>query len=430
VKRFRDLSIVLLLAGALSPLHASAVSIPVANDLTSDGVRFRTRVFLTNPTDTNRQVEASFRASAGTATISSTFFVPADQTVALDQMMAANETGLITLNAEPQVIVTTRLGSLATDGSSLAGAEMPIISQREISDASTTVELQGVVRDGEQTWTNLGLTNFATADAQCSVEILSGEDTLVPAQTLTVAAGSHLKLDDVLGQFGVTTAADAVARVSCDQAFHAYASVYTPASGEVRTMVSRQVSQLATDPVVFDALTGEWWKCTQGDQLKHWDVKIGPGKVFKKLQVQIDFIRGPWYSKMQDGMHELFWINRTKKWRTNNLGYMNIRGPNKNIWYLSTNATGTNLKGTKNKQFPEGASYHVNYLLDTTQKKASIVISDLAGNVFDSVSFSVPVSKIDSLGDWLIEVPQIRGIGYEVPSWGWSFSNLHVEWLP
>lgn len=170
------------------------------------------------------------------------------------------------------------------------------------------------------------------------------------------------------------------------------------------------------------------------------------GRIYTKATVSIDVEVGPWFSEAPSDFHQIVFLQRGSSnpnnfdWAENNVGIINLRGPNQNKLVAGHNMNILIGDCTKSKSTgfsPEqGARYNFTYTYDTTNQTVTTVVrkNSRTGQIVASVSDTPTADVIQSnhpLGGnssgffvWVggpdsYEPP-------EVPMYGWKFYDLSV----
>jgi len=164
--------------------------------------------------------------------------------------------------------------------------------------------------------------------------------------------------------------------------------------------------------------------------------------LFATIEVELDFVHGGWYADDPAGLHNIFWLQRGQvgnfTWAGGVAGYVNTRGPNTNIIRTRHDLDVTDLADSQTFNINgitlnEGSTYHVLYRLDTTRGEVLVELTEGADVIASGTDTpTTDAVRNDDNGFFIafgnptdVELP-----GPEVPSLGWSFSDLRVEFIP
>lgn len=170
-------------------------------------------------------------------------------------------------------------------------------------------------------------------------------------------------------------------------------------------------------------------------------------RVYRRATMSIDVEIGPWYNTVPagalDGWHQIIFLQRAAnpdrfQWRENNIGIINVLGPNNNKLNAGHNMNiliGDCTKAKSTGFSPsQGERYNFTYTYDTVAKTVSTVVRDASGSIVASLSDTPTADKIQS------DHPQLDDAGGffvwvggpdshqppEVPLYGWKFYDLEV----
>src|SRR6185295_18194044 len=205
MKRILACSFALLAPGLAAPLRAEPIYVPVVEAREPGGQQLATRLWISNFDG----VERSYAAAGD------------------------SETGLLEIERSGELAVNAWIESGRGRRTFYAG--VPVISKANRLAAGAAAYLNGLARDGQREVTSLALVNVGREPAQCQVDFLRADGSEIGAGVaVDVPALSMRPFDDALGLGSEPETASA--RVSCDQAFYAYALAADQASGEISFM--------------------------------------------------------------------------------------------------------------------------------------------------------------------------------------------------
>jgi hypothetical protein len=324
---------------------------------------------------------------------------------------------------------------LAAAGTGMTSHAGPI---SEISDLSAgrTLILEGLVSGGTRT-SGLALANLAGSAAKCSVSLTDAGGKALGEVSVTLAPRSNRYLGDL---FAGQDVAGARADVSCDQTFYAFAVIPDRETGGV----------VVVDPIALleaDAVT----PCTAGSRVVCFDAKgivhqptpavpvkrvafPLPANTYSRVLMSLDVTVGPWYKDDPDAKHLVYWFVLNKNFDM--LGMLYFRGPNA---YTALSRYGIGLthpqkiKLVKPFKATQGRTYRCENDLDMAKGKITITVTDTASGEKVTLTGRANVSQLTTKGaDRLIldmAFPEGKTPD-EVPSYNWTYKDVHVEAYP
>lgn len=200
-------------------------------------------------------------------------------------------------------------------------------------------------------------------------------------------------------------------------------------------------------PLVFqvaDAFTP-----TDASPTRRSDFDVADGLVFGRIDVEVDFVRGPWAASAPSGggMHNVFWLHRGDRgnhWLDNNVGYLNFMG--RRDLQAQTNLGITDPEvwtqdiTARSVTTDEGASYHVAYSYDAEGRAYWLELSRAGSTVAraEDVPINTEIVGRDSWSGgsshFFVEIGHHvwspSSPGPEVATLGWTYSNLEVRMYP
>lgn len=436
MKKSLACSFALLALGAVAPLSAEPVYVPVVESMTADGTSLATELWISNFDGEERAFASAFLKADTDGTAAPAFRgrVPAAQALYLDRASAEGESGLLEIDAEPGMAVNAWIKS--TGGQRTFYTGVPVISSSLSLAAGSATYLNGL--QGDREIRSLDLVNLAREATLCQVDFLRADGSAIGAGvSVTVPALSMRPFADALGLRGEKAAASA--RVSCDQAFYAYAV----GVDRETTEVSFATPSEAADASRFEKAAGSQSKVkfTQTGQF-HLATKENPKKVLRipvpggmraaRAVAEFDFTVGPWNPRLKSGAHGLLWFHRGK-FRSNTIVNLNALGPKKNLFKGNQNLDiprGNVTNGKGGLVFEQGKTYHARVAYDAAAKSVAVTVSQ-GGNVLKTLVFAATAKGR------VIEIAPtglVADFGHnnnqhlpEVSSIGWKYANFTVE---
>jgi hypothetical protein len=438
----------LLAASCLSASAATAgtIYVALASNMVRDGVEYRTVLEVSNPalvphSFTTHFIEAFRDGTDRGDEVQAPIVVPPGRTLLFTGLGAEGARGMLEVTGDPELVFHARLVSVLDGVEDPVGGRVPVITSQNVVGGGQRFNVLGILRD-ERRETTFGIVNLAQAANQCSVDLI-GADGVPRIQTavLSLPALSANQWDDVLGIVGIGQATMIRAQVQCSGPAYAYAFVIDAESGTVAGIDVAQTaaSQLTPPGQQLPCPAGgecfEWLgllhRPTPGDETKTVLAALTPGSVFRilKLRLTVDIVG---WDRDTAGIHNFFWLYRNI-WTGNTFGYVNVRGPGSN---KVSNLTNVDLprgvvKTTRIDQALEsGRTYHVDYTYDTRSGRIDTVILDSGGGVVAQMVDSASVNSIRQEGEGFFVQVGLKRVHSEVPSYGWNYRDLRLDFLP
>ncbi|HVS15664.1 MAG TPA: hypothetical protein VMV46_17205 [Thermoanaerobaculia bacterium] len=431
-----------------SPATAGTVYVALASDMVLDGIRYETVLTVSNPSDQPRSFTTLFievfqdgtaRDDGAGAAVAQT--VPAGQTMMFTALSGGVPRGFLEITADPALVFSARLVP-SVDGVKGVGGRVPVISSDNLIDGGERFYLQGLRRDSARD-TTLGLINLSQNPNQCTVDLV-GADGGARIQTAVLslpplAAGQW---DDVLGLVGLGSESEVRAEIQCGGPAYAYGLVLDAVSGAVSSIdISQTGASLLAAPgqqvpcpegaACFE-YPGLVFTPTRGNEIRTLKMVLEEGSVYSAIKLRMTVDLTAWYPGDPGGIHNFFWLYRNL-WAGNTFGYVNARGPNKN---KISNLTNVNLpKGVTKTTRIDGAlapnqTYIIDYTYDTRSGRIDTLFLDQTGGVVASLKDSTSANAIRQEGEGFFIQLSLEGHFSEVPSYGWNYRDLRVDFLP
>ncbi len=425
-----------LTALAAGPLQAAPVWVPVTGLQGTGGRTLATKVWISNYAGQTQSYSTLFRQADGVVVDDDIQGnVPGERAVYFNKASAGEQTGLLEVEAaDMQVdawIQTSR-------GRRTFFTRVPVISADVRTEGGATAFLNGLDRN----LTKIGLVNLGAEAARCDVDFLNADGNLAAASaTVVVTAGTLQQFDDALG---VLPADHAVtAQVSCTQAFYAYAVAVNKATSEVSFATPESAMALkaavkapktsvdSKGTIVFNA-PGLLHKASKQKEKGTIRIPVQQALALRQMTIDWDVTPGPWSTKNRAGAHALIWLYRGK-FRGNTVANVNFYGPNGNFVKVNQNIDlpkGANTNASGGLQLAQGKVYHFHYVYDMPSQSVVVSVSQdghtlktirLASSATNGTLTVPAAGMISEFGHYSTQK------GPEVPTWGWSYSNLRVE---
>ncbi len=166
------------------------------------------------------------------------------------------------------------------------------------------------------------------------------------------------------------------------------------------------------------------------------------GDVFSAMELEMDVTLGPWHPVEPDGLHNLFWLHRgpggVGPWMGGVLGYVNLRGPNRNLIRSRHDLDVTDLADSRtfnvNSVAPsEGDVLHLFYRYDPIAGEVLVELTDQDGASWGGTD--VPTTDLirndiqNTFYFYAGNETDISLAGPEVPTLGWTYANLRIEFM-
>ncbi|HEY4562336.1 MAG TPA: hypothetical protein VIJ36_05110 [Thermoanaerobaculia bacterium] len=430
-----------------APLHAATVYVPVLEPLSAVGAPLPTQLWISNYDGIERPYTTTLLPDQqGAEAKSASATVPANRAVYLDRATAQGETGLLAIDDDDdsqKLLVNAWVKS--GRGKNVHYAGLPVITSETQAEAGAAVYLNGVGRDGNRDVTQLALVNLGDVAAQCQVDVVAEDGSVVRnAGTAAVPAKSLSRFDDALGLRGGPVV---TAKVSCDQPFYALAAladgkttevsfvnpsetIETAATGRARKRQAASTTG-AFSVITFDQ-NGLFHTATPANAKKILRVPVPQALQATKVLAEFDVVAGPWNPRLEKGAHNLIFLHRGK-FRGNTLANINAFGPGNNKAKAAQNVDMPAHYNTSTEfgfKFQQGQTYHVSSLYDAATQTVTFGIYQngalVKGGQYQATSrgrlLNVPVTGlVAEFGNYNNQpLP-------EVSSLGWKLANLHVE---
>jgi len=440
----------LLLAVLAAPLWAGTVYVPlVVDQVREEGTLVQTEILLTN--------NSPFETKSFTYYVIPTFSDGTDRpddsgtdillqprsTFILQELVEPGEVAMVEIDADPEISVAARLNAVDAEGTPTLGTRTPVVSSDNLTPAGQPAYLQGWDRVGELVETDFHLVNLGQVETNCTASVIGPQGAIVEDVPISQPALSQRSVPDVLGFLGLGTAEDVSAVFQCDQPFYPYATVHDLETGEIRFLEPSSSGRSTllppgeTDPPVDGAMVyeepGTFHVPTVGNERARFDIPMPGNPTFSRIILDMDFVRGPWNQPTNEN-HSIFWLNRGTRWRSNLFGYFNAFGPGRNIVKLSTNAglpPGAIQAKDVGVILEEGVRYHVHFEYDTNLNRYEVIVTQNGAQVA-RIADVATVNTIRTVDEnWFIVFGHEPGaVGPEVPTYGWQYANLRIQWVP
>lgn len=453
-------SVCLALSLLAAPAMAGTVYVVVPETAGTQGSLHSTEVWISNSGTAQRPFSTTFLPSESDGTkrngTSPDIPVPAGRTFLLANVGTGGRAGLLEVASSEAFTIEGRLVNTSPTGVQTF-APLPVISSANLFAAGQKASVMGLERDPARgNVSHLGIVNLGQAAAQCEVRAYRSDSSqIASAATVSVPALSMRQFKDMLGLLGEQAAADARAQVSCTQPFYAFGAIFTQPTSQLffATPAASGASTLnrpgdsggngngngggtgnTPGSVVYQA-DGHLHTATTGNPKRILGVPVSRALNLKKMIVEVDFVPGPWNRERVPGNHAIIWVHRGK-FRSNSVCNVNAFGPNKFTVKSNQNVdmpAGTVTAEEMGLTLEQGKKYHLRYVYDAeTLNVTTEILAE--GAVLKRMSMpgtaSNRVLTVPATG-LVVEFGHYPGQeGPEIPSYGWSYSNLKIEMIP
>jgi hypothetical protein len=443
------------LLGTAGAAFAGAVYVPVPDPISSTGSTHAIQIWITNGGSDQRPYTTAFlnAESDGTqrpSTPPAQTPLAAGRTSVLGGVSTPGKSGLLEINASAAMSVDARLFNTSADALSSSVSPVPLISSDNMFDADKTAVVLGLRRDPARgDITSLGVVNLGKQAAQCVIKFVRADGSPIggPA-TLTFKPLSLRSFNDAFSLLGEQQAADARAEVSCNQPFYTYATLFsqansqilfiTPSASGASTLTgpggTNEPPPSTTGSVVY-SVSGLFHTVTTGNEKKTYKIGLAKAMPARRMVLDMDFVPGPWNRSKSPGNHAIVWLYRAK-FRSNTFANVNAFSPPKMSLKAAQNVDLPPANTTQDDQgvaWVQGQRYHLKYTYDAEHGTVTAVLSSNGATVktlqFPSTAPN-GVLDIPTTG-MTVEFGHYPGQeGPEVPSYGWQYSNLRIEFVP
>jgi hypothetical protein len=426
-----------------SPLQAEPVYIPIVDAQGVDGRPLATQLWISNFGGMERPYTSVFLASETDGTVLSgagaRAALPAGKAAYLDRIAGEGGAGLLEVERSDELAVNAWIESGRGRRTFYAG--VPVISDANRLAAGEAAWLNGL--QGRAA-TSLDLVNLGREKAQCQVDFLRADGSAIGAGVaVDVPALSLRPFADALGLGSEPEAVSA--RVSCDQAFYAYALAVDRGTSEISFVTPED--SLAAAPVrtgQAKAATGKQTIVFTQDGRFHYATKERPKAILRipvphqmdigRVTAELDVVAGPWNPRMKNGAHNLLFFHRGR-FRGNTLANVNALGPSKSLLKVNQNLdmpAHMNTKAEVGFGFVHGQRYHITVVQDAINKVVTLTLSQ-TGQVLRTMRFAGSVRNHEIVvpaSGLVAEFGNYNNQGLpEVSSLAFAYENFRVEMI-
>lgn len=451
MKKLLFASLVLVVSAvSASPAFAGFVYVPVLDRTGSGGSKHTTEVWVSNNGAEDRRYGTFFLPAGANGLqrsgTSAKATVLGGRTVKLVSLSGGGTApGLLEIEGATQILVEARMVSSLSGGFG-AQTAVPVISSDNALAPNAIAELLALSRDTSGAYTDLEIVNLGNQAAQCAIQFFRADGTQIGSTAKIAVPPLALRhFADAFSILGVTSVADARARVACNQTFFAFAGIFNPARTLLTfaTPAASGASTLAgpngpppSSAIVFER-GGEVHRPVLGNEIRQIAVPVPQALSLKRVTIDWDVIPGPWTASKPDGNHNLIWVHRGK-YRSNTLANVNTFGPPrsgvKNTQNLDMAARALTLEEVP-LTLQQGVSYHFHYVYDAEANRVTLTVTsqgstvatiDMEGSALNKVITVPATGLIVQFGHTAAQAAE----GIEFPTYGWVYSNLRIEMVP
>ena len=449
------------LAFAAAPVLAGPVYLPGAINETDGAYVRATELWVTNPDTAIQGFVVRYIAATADGTVRSAgdetgpYYIAPGETKRYTNLVPAGFRGMLELDGAPLLQFSGTLTVRNQNGTKVAEADVPVLDQRALFVAGSSVALQGWERAGSTVTTNLGIVNLSHSVASCSVTVRQKDGLLVVQNVpITLQPLTSVQFDDALAILGISNAAEGGrSQVACNQGFFTYLSTYNDQTGEVEFIEAAKTIAGSTlteptgpapgpgpdpdpDPPPGNATVftrnGEIVRYpTNNNGLHNYRVSMpfGGSRTFRKVVVDFDFHVGNWDPRNSSGFHCVFWLNNGSSWN-NMFGYVNLRGT-RGLTVFQVNATGGGWQETNQNGSPQpGGNYHMHYEYDLDEDTVFYRITHAGGGTVTTKAYSLRGATFSTSSFFIEFGYQHAAEGPEAYTPGWTFSDLQASFIP
>jgi hypothetical protein len=320
-------------------------------------------------------------------------------------------------------------------------AAAPVNAGENAFQGGQTLALRGLFAS-DSVASHLAFVNVAKAANRCTLALAEASGaSLGPVVSLTLRAGETRPYLDVFEGL-VSRLTEAQATISCDRAFTAYGLVADGDTGRSDVVAPELSADALTLPSKVVACSAGA-TCFDAPGVVHIPepppgAPVGrvsfavPAGVVTRLRSTVNVTVGPWYPKNPAGKHLIYWFVVSKN--IDMPGLLYFLGPNKNEAFARHGMGLTHpqkIKVIKPFKAQIGHTYHIDNDYDMAAGTYRIKITDVATKAVTTLAGKPNVTSytIKPAAKFLFDMgfPVPTGNPTEVPSFGWTYANVHIE---
>ncbi|MEO6192549.1 MAG: hypothetical protein ABIS20_06030 [Thermoanaerobaculia bacterium] len=333
---------------------------------------------------------------------------------------------------------------LVGTGPGRLGVYLPVVTADNLIRGGQTAVLQGLA-SGAGRGADLTLMNLAATASQCTASLVKADGSILagPA-TFALKPLSHRAIPDL---FSGSVVNDVRAVVSCTQSFFTFALLSDAATGELSYVGpagngAAGITPGGTPPPGV-CPTGATCFDTKGVVLQptpsHRVQRVtypAPVGVATRLRLSLDVTVGPWYAPDPAGKTLIYWfvINRN----FDMAGLLYFRGPDPTMpdanQVIARHGIGLTHPQKIKIQQPFtaqiGHTYHVDNDYDMGRGVYTVTVTDMATGLVVAQLLGTPNVRsynLKATDNLLVDMGFPGTAVDEVPTDGWTYSNVHVE---
>jgi hypothetical protein len=334
---------------------------------------------------------------------------------------------------------------LVGTGPGRLGVYLPVITADNLIHGGQTAALQGLA-GGSGRSADLTLINLASTASQCTASLVQADGSVLAGPSVfALKPLSHRAIPNLFSG-GLVSEVRAV--VSCTQSFFTFALLSDAATGEI-SYVGPAGNGAAgiggTTPPVTGCPAGATCFDTKGivhqPTPAHRVQRVSypaPAGVATRLRLSLDVTVGPWYAPDPAGKTLIYWfvINRN----FDMAGLLYFRGPDpahpalEQSQAIARHGIGLTHPQKLKVQQPFAAeighTYHVDNDYDMGRGVYTVTITDTATGVVAAQLVGAPNVRsynLKATDNLLVDMGFPGTAVDEVPTDGWTYSNVHVE---
>lgn len=341
--------------------------------------------------------------------------VPAGQTKVIRNAAPPGGVGLIEVVSSGEIRVSTRLakqGGLIRD---LPTDRPPVITTENAAAANGTLDLVGLQREVTgSTITDVRLVNLGHGEANCTAQVFRADgaqlwgtfhfDKVTPLSVIT--------FDDALLALNEVDGVNVRIRFSCSDRFYAFATLVDPVSQRlVFVTPADSVLELglgipggdggggnlncAPGTTLCYQIPGLAFRAVKGNETTGRVFPV-PAGTYEKIHVQFTLKNGGWSPRGSQLRYMIIWLGKDGKNR-DMVGFSFVEGPNRNQATLRhgfNSEHSDKLKVSDRLEWPEGATYLVDYVYDTVSRSIVHEVRRLDGTVLSRIVSKPDINRI------------------------------------
>lgn len=481
----RIFAVLAVLAATVEPLAAAKLYVPVATNEPFAGRVYKTRLWVSNPTDATSELRLRF-ISAGTdgrqGALGGPIRVAPRSSVLVDGLVPNGQSGAIEIEADAGLFFYSELTPVIGKQRRSA-ARVPVVSADNLVPGGELSQLQGLVRDtGVGTVTNVGILSLSDTENDCSAAVFrSNGDPVGGTVGFTLPPLGNLEFDRALALIGLGSVDGIRVDFTCERDYYPYATIFGGDPEETLFIGPSQSSDdgigsgSTTQPPPPPRASGSFCRprsdggvscAIDGDIFSpnhdHGPIfvvddpedlaaghapsstvvanlEVGSG-TFGRFVMEAEVSVGPW-SYEPSKNHSLMEIRRGRccspwpTWGDNVFGFINHFGPGSGrIVRAFTNAGIGGDRQKMDQRYPmeSGETYRLRYTYDRSKRRRTLDVFH-AGRLVSSKSDHRAFSSIRSRDGYFMVAfghPDEGNSGNARPTRGWVYSDLSVEFIP